>query len=242
MLGNKTGVLIDEFVFTGAFFNAETEHQVAELDNTTFGALATSAEPGLATDKLMLRGYYSGNQAGAVFNALRARMGAGGVGDHTAILIDTDDANCLAECSRNTWGQSLKVALSAPELITFDSNTAAAGTDETGVRINAGNIFATGTQNPSIDLGAGGAEGGRLYLFIHSITGTATNAQMKLQSATTQGGTYTDRGAITFSAVGGYSVALTATVDRYVRFVNVSMGGSTAITFTMIACVKGVTY
>lgn len=240
MLGNKTGVLIDEFVFTGAFFNAETEHQVAELDNTTFGALAASAEPGLASDRLMLRGYYSGYAAGEVYRELRVRMGASGRATPVAILIDTDDTNCIAECSPDAWGQSLKVSLAAPELITFEMHTPPAGNMCTGLRMADGTSTIPGQSAP-IDMAAAGT-GGMMFLFVRAIAGTATNAVIKIQSAITAGGTYTDRGTITFSAVGGYAVALTAPVDRYVRYASLTLGGATSITFALFVCIKGVTY
>jgi hypothetical protein len=241
MLGNKTAVLIDEFDFTGSFFAAETEHTVAEKDNTVFGADAMTFEPGLASDKLMLRGYYSGNAAGAVFKELRARLGAAGVNTPMAVLIDTTDANCVAECSANGWGQALKVNLAAPELITFELNTPPAGSAVTGLRILDTTVSATGNQT-AVDFGAAGAAGGMVFVFVQAITGTATNASVKVQSSTSSGGTYADEATVTFSAEGGYVAVMTGAINRWLRVNVAGMGGATAIKLVAIACVKGVTY
>lgn len=52
----------------------------------------------------------------------------------------------------------------------------------------------------------GGSAGGDIYAWALSITGTATNASVEVQSATTQGGTYADEGTVTFSARGAAQV------------------------------------
>lgn len=242
MLGNKTAVLIDEFDFTGSFFAAETEHTVAEKDNTVFGADAMTFEPGLASDKLMLRGYYSGNAAGAVFKELRARLGAAGVNTLMAVLIDTTDANCVAECSANGWGQALKVNLAAPELITFELNTPPAGSMVTGLRILDATVSATGNQT-AVDFGAAGAAGGWVFVFVQAIGGTASNAQINVAAAPLQASGYTTKATVTFSAVGGYAAAMvTNAVDRWVRVNVASLGGATSLKLVVIACIKGVTY
>lgn len=242
MLGNKIGVLIDEFDFTGSFFAAETEHIVAEKESTVFGADAMTSEPGLASDKLMLRGYYSGYAAGAVFKELRARMGAAGVDTCMALLIDTADANPMAEVSPDAWGKMLKVNLAAPELVTFELNTADAGNSARGIVVYNGVISVTGTTT-NVNLGVpGGGVDGLFVVFVQAITGTANNATIVLTSAGSAGGTYLNEGSIQFSAVGGYSVALVGAVSQFVRLDVTSLGGATSFRVVAIACVKGVTY
>lgn len=242
MLGNKTRVLIDEFDFSGAFFAAETEHTVAELENTVFGAVAMTFEPGLASDKLMLRGYYAGNAAGSVFRELRARMGAGGIDVPIAILIDPDDANCMVECSPDAWGQSLKISLAAPELITFELSTGAASNNAArGIRLREQIFSATGS-TAAIDLGAAGVAGGWMYVFVHEITGTATGAVVRVQSSDAQAGTFTDDANIVISAVGGYAARLRTGIGRWSRVNVTNLGGASALRITVIVCVSGVTY
>jgi hypothetical protein len=101
-------------------------------------------------------------------------------------------------------------------------------------------ISATGTK-PSIDLGAQGTTGGAAYLFVTTITGTASSAAIKVQSSATEGGSYADEGTFTFSAIGAYAVALTGTVDRWVRINTTSLGGATSFIVHCVVSVNGVT-
>ncbi len=241
MLGNLTGVLIDEFDFSvGAIFGADVEHTTAEHDNTTFGATAVTAEPGLRSGKISLRGYYSNQAAGAVFKELQDRLGSGGSGVCMAVLTDTSDANCLADCSNNAWQQMLKLSMPAKDLVTFEAATPNEGF-ETGLRLLNATIVTPATQT-SYDFGAAGVAGGIIYVFVQTIGGTATNAIVRVQSAATQAGTYADKAQVTFSAVGGYSAPLNTNVDRWLRVNVAALGGATSIRMVVVACVKGVNY
>lgn len=239
MLGSKVAVLVDKWDFSGSFFSVETEHTVEEKDNTTFGALAVSAEPGLASDKLMLRGYYSSYAAGSVYRELRTRMGTAGAGLCMALLIDTDDANEVAECSPDAWGKNLKTTMAAKELITFELNTADASDMAAGLVLWRGEVTATGTKT-GVTFPAPGVAGGLVFVFVSSITGTATNAQVVIESSVP--GAYATEATMTFSATGGYSAAMTGNVGSVIRANIANLGGATAVTLTVIACVKGVTY
>jgi hypothetical protein len=243
MLGNKTAVLIDEFDFTGSFFAAETEHTVAEKDNTVFGADAMTFEPGLASDKLMLRGYYSGNAAGAVFKELRARLGAAGRDTCMAILIDTTDPNEIAECDADAWGKALKVNLAAPELVTFELNTADAGDMASGLVLWRGTATATGAKS-AVNFGAAGTAGGRVFVFVRAAEGLTGTASITVTTSPSgNADTFVSACNITFGAVGGYYAATSLqALGPYMRVQVGNLGNATSITLTVIACVKGVTY
>ena len=109
-----------------------------------------------------------------------------------------------------------------------------------GLLLWRGVVSATGNQT-AIDFAAAGSAGGDVFVFVQAITGAATNASIKVQSATTQAGTYADEATVTFSAVGAYSAAMTGAVSRWLRVNVASMGGATAITLAVVACVDGVT-
>jgi len=53
--------------------------------------------------------------------------------------------------------------------------------------------------------------------------------------------TPTDKGSITFSDVGVYSLALSGTVETYVRVVIDDLGGATNFTAALVLCVADVT-
>ena len=101
-------------------------------------------------------------------------------------------------------------------------------------------LAATGA-TAAVDVGAQGTAGGIAYLHVTAITGSATNAAIKLQSSATQGGTYADEGTWTFSAIGVYPVDLSGTVDRWLRINVTSLGGATDVTVTVLGVVYGVT-
>lgn len=110
-----------------------------------------------------------------------------------------------------------------------------------GLCVYSGTISATGGTT-AIDFGAAGTAGGYAYLHVTSITGTATNADIDIESATTAGGTYASEGTFTFSAIGDYTLALSGTVNRYIRINPTDLGGATALVVHVIACVDGVTF
>jgi len=110
-----------------------------------------------------------------------------------------------------------------------------------GLRLYSGTISATGGVT-HIDLGAAGSAGGWVWLFVTGITGTATGADITVQSDTSSGfGTAATEGTFTFSDVGGYQVTMTGTVNRYVRLNCTDLGGATSITVGAVIAVPGVT-
>lgn len=243
MLGNKVAILLDEFDLSDAFFSAETEHNTEEKNSTTFGALGNTFEPGLTTNKITLRGYFSGAQVNSTFYRLRNRMGQSWMNPCLAIIINTDDANPIAACSPDAWGQGLKLTMAAKDLMTFELNTPNGVDGATGLVVFNGVVSATGTTTP-VNMGVvgGGSNGGLVLAFVQEITGTATNAAFSVQSAASSGGTYTDEATITFSGVEGYSAPMTGAIAQFVKLNVTNMGGATSFKVVVVVCVKGVTY
>lgn len=242
MLGNNTGVLIDEFDFSvGSFSGADIERSVPEKDRTAFGDTGVVSEPGMPSGKISLRGYYTGNDAGDVYRELVDRVGVAGAGAIMAILLDTTDPNCIAYCSDNAWQQTLKLSLPTNEIVTFEASTPGTEAIECGLRILNTTVNATGNQ-AAVDFGAAGSSGGGVFIFLQAVGGTVNNASVKVQSATTQAGTYTDEATVDVDAIGGYYAAMTGVVNRWLRVNIASMGGATSLKLVVIACVKGVTY
>lgn len=110
-----------------------------------------------------------------------------------------------------------------------------------GLCVYSGTVSATGGTT-AIDFGAAGSAGGYAYLHVTGITGTATDATIDVESATTAGGTYASEGTFTFSAIGDYSLTMSGTVNRYIRINPTDLGGATALVVHVIACVDGVTF
>ena len=241
MLGNMTGILIDEFDFTGSYMGADIEITVPELPVTPFGVTGLVTDPGMPSGKIGLRGYYTGSDAGDVYKEMTDRLGTAGVGTCMAVLTDTTDANCVADCSHNAWGQTLKLNLPTKETITFECNTPSGEAIQSGFRILDATVVATGNQ-AAVDFGAAGSAGGAVFIFVQTAAGGVENASIKVQSATTEGGSYSDEATVDVDDIGGFYAAMTGTVNRWLRVNVASMGGATSLKLVVIACVKGVTY
>ena len=107
--------------------------------------------------------------------------------------------------------------------------------------LNKVTLSATGNQS-GVDFLSVGSAGGKAYLIISAIAGTATNAQIKIQSDDNAlFSSAADEGTFTFSAVGVFELDLTGTVDRYLRANVVTLGGATSFVATLIIGINGVT-
>jgi hypothetical protein len=154
----------------------------------------------------------------------------------------TGDAGMPVYVLPLTSADSMKITAPATGVLGIDGSFMAGDYGlRRGICLWYGAITATGNKT-AYDIGAAGSSGGDIYVWVFSITGSATNASIKVQSATTQGGTYADEGTVTFSAVGrATSAAMTGTVNQWLRVNVASMGGATGFTIAVVATVDGVT-
>ena len=70
---------------------------------------------------------------------------------------------------------------------------------------------------------------------------TATSASIKLQSATTSGGSFSDEMTVTFSGVGAFLAANVGTTNKFLKYNCTSLGGATSFVVTIYSIVTGVT-
>lgn len=237
--GTLARLLVDKFDFSTDTAGLTMTAGNTEGDSTTLQATAMTAEPILPNMKIEHNGYITGvSSAGTLENELNSRLGV--AGSYIATLFGTDVAACPAYVLDGTFGANMKMAAPAAGLMTLDGAWGEGRGGHRGYRVFSGVISATGSQTP-IDIGAAGSNGGEAYLFVQAITGSATNAVIKIQSATTSGGTYADEATFTFSAAGGFKQLMTGTVNEFLKLNCTSLGGATDFTVVLIACVKGVT-
>lgn len=237
--GTKAKLLVDEFDFSGDTAGFGVNITTGEGDSTTLQATAMTSEPLLPSMAIEHNGYISGvGDAGDLEEELWSRLGVGGV--YVAALLGTDDAACPAYVKDNTFGANLQIQAPTAALMTINGSWGLGQGGSRGLRIYEGTLSATGN-GTAYDLGSAGSNGGEAYLFVRAITGSASSASVKVQSSATEGGTYADEATFTFSAVGGFKVAMSGTVNRWLRINTASLGGATNFTVTLIACVKGVT-
>lgn len=190
-------------------------------------------------------GYYTGPAAGKLEAEMYTYLG-NTAGIHVGVIYDTNGAIPFAYIQDQAYNQRLAIAGQAGQLITVAGNwptlKGAGARLIRGYQIFGGVISATGAVT-GIDFGAAGTTGGKAYIFVTNITGTASSAQVKIQSDTASNhATTADEGTATFSAVGCQEVDLSGTVNRHIRLNCVSLGGATNFTIYAIVCLNGVTY
>lgn len=146
-----------------------------------------------------------------------------------------------ADVLPNAMASTLQMDFPADGVMTLNASFASSSGLRHGICVYSGTISATGATT-AIDLGAAGSAGGVAYLHVTTETGTGTNADIDVESATTQGGTYASEGTFTFSGIGDYTLSLSGTVNRWVRLNCTDLGSATSWVVHAIVCVDGVTY
>jgi hypothetical protein len=232
--GTLSQLLVDEFDFSGDTAAITVTINMAEEDSTTLGATASVYEPILPSMKIEHNGYIGGDND--IEQELYDLLGGS---SYVAALFGTDAVGCPAYV-HSTFGAQMQLQFPAKGLITLNGAWAMGSGGYRGYRIYSGTISGTGL-SAAIDLGSAGSAGGDGFLFIQTITGSASSATIKIQSASTEGGSYADEGTFTFSAVGVQVLAMTGTVNRWLKLSTTSMGGATSFAVTAIGCVDGVT-
>lgn len=237
--GSYTKLLIDEFDFSGSSNSLSVNGNVAALETTAFQDTGTAYLPGLPGGMITHNGYYDGKGAGQIEQEIHALLGTSST-VYTAAMLGTNTNACPAYVTKSTWGEQLTIDMPVDGLITLSGQWPAVMGFSRGLRIYEGTLSSTGTQTAR-DFASAGSNGGTAYLFVQTITGTATNATIDVESATTEGGSYSSEGTFTFSAVGVQTMTLSGTVNRWLRLNVTSLGGATDFTVVAIVCVTGVT-
>lgn len=231
-----TKILVDEFDFSGSTNAAGMSSTVAALDTTAFQDDAMTQIAGLPGGMLTQNGYYTGPDAGDIEAELYARQAADN-DVYVAILFGTNVADCPAYIAPTSFGQNFKLNSPAAEVITLSAEWAAAAGLRRGIRLHEGELTATGEQ-ASVDMGAAGTDGGTLFLFVQAIDGTGVTVDIEDSSDDV---TFAQVGQKDVDAVGVYVLDNAGAIDRYARINLTDLGTATAVTFTAIWTVAGVT-
>ncbi len=237
----NTAILFEQYALTGLSNSVQIGVNVGVLDTTPFGVDAMTSIPNLPASTIEHGGYFTTPDAGALERSIYDELG--GAGDVVlAILLGTNVAACPAYVLPTAWGGQLTLSSAIATVLQVAGTWQAGATTvlRRGLRVFSGTISATG-ETDSVDLGAAGSAGGDAYLFVQAIAGTATGATVDVESSATEGGVYASEGTFTFSAVGSVAIALTGTVNRWVRLNATSLGGATSFAVVGIVGVNGVT-
>lgn len=235
--GTQAQILVDEFDFSGDTSGFGVAVAMSEQECTTLGASGMAYEPILPSMKIDQNGYITAIGVGELEAEIKSRLGV--AGSHVAALFGTAEDACPAYV-QTTFGASMNLTAPAAGLMTLAGTWGMGRGGNRGLRIFTGEVTATGA-GAAVDFGAAGSAGGVCYLFVQAIDGSATDAVILVESSTTEAGTYATEATFDVDGVGSAGVAMSGTVNRWLR-VNVDdLGGADGITFVMIACVDGVT-
>ena len=226
--------------------SAEVSMSIGTEEVTAFQATAKEFITTDPESSIKITGYVSSLAAdtGGWEQELNDRFAALNTAQVGLMLSDSasGDAGMPVYVLPLTSADQMKITAPATGVLGIDGNFMAGDTGlKRGICLWYGAITGTGNKT-AYDIGAAGSTGGAIYVWVFSITGTATNASIKVQSSTTEGGTYADEGTVTFSATGkATSAAMTGTVNRWLRVNVASMGGATGFSIAVVATVNGVT-
>lgn len=237
--GTYTRILVDEFDFSGVSNSVDVAIDSEEFDVTAFQDEGNVFLTGVSGGTITQNGYFDGGAAGGYESEVYSRLGST-TGSIVAVLFGTQTTGCPAYVLPGTDAREMTIASPVNGIVTLNGTWGEGSGIRRGRRVFGGTISATGAQT-AIDFGAAGSTGGVAYVFVQAITGSASNATIAIESATTSNGTYASEGTATFSAVGVQTVALSGTVNRYIRLNCTSLGGATSFVVVGVVCVNGVT-
>lgn len=241
--GKNARLLVNQYDFSGVSNSLEVALAVESEDATVFTSTGKEMIAVNTSGTITQNGYFEDVTAGSFEASMQSAL-ANNTPLFVAALFGTDTDPCPGYVARLTDISGLTIASPANGLITVQGEWTQGNGILRGYRLFNGSVTATGVTSPVIDLGTTGSAGGRAWLFVQSITGSATNADVRIIGSTSfsNWGTTTTEGTFTFSAVGGHEISLSPTIERYLRLNVVSLGGATGLQFTCIAAVSGVTY
>jgi hypothetical protein len=225
MRGNEVSIWIDEYRFDSVTSQVDVNFEVGEAERTSLASTAQEFIPLLPKCTVAQNGYFEGVLPNGFEAEMTARFGAGKA--LLTVLTQKSNANCVAYVLPQATNYNMTFSAPVAGIITLNGQWGTSAATVRGLRVFDGTFDAVGS-GATVDFGAGVTTGGSAHLHVSAITGTAANATIEVQSSA-NGSAWTNEGTFTFSAVGGYSLALTGTVDRYVRISCTSLGGATAI-------------
>lgn len=225
MKGTEVGIWVDEFDFSAATSQIDVNFEVGEAERTHMDSMAQEFLPLLSKCTVAQNGYFEGVLAAGFERELQDRFAQRGA--LVTVLVGRSTPACVAYVLPDAMNYSMTFGAPVANLVTLNGQWGTAAGAVRGLRVFDGSFDAV-EEGASVDFGAGSTNGGKAFLHVKTITGTATNATIKVQSSP-DNSTWSDEGTFTVSAVGGHSLEMTGTVGRYVRLACTSLGGATEI-------------
>ena len=229
--GKNTGVFYNGADLSPYFNEASVSKDVEVAETTTFGDSAKQYISGLRDGTLSAAGMFDGSE-GAVDQTLSSVIG----NDAADVMTLTPDGVVVGRRSYSAAALQTSYEVSSPvsDVVTTSLEVQATDGVDTGVLL-AGRFTASAVGEGSVvDQDASSSNGANGYLHVTSNTMDGVTA-FKVQDST-DGVVFVD--LITFtnvsaSATSGEKVAITGSVDRYVRAMQDPGASSGSVTYTL---------
>lgn len=239
--GINTRVLVGGYLLSSQTNSASVQTTGNSVDTTPFEALAKEYVTLAPDANIDVNGYVHFDTANGATYEKRLHASLTTPDTVGIVFYNTTLAGAPGYVMPSAYTDNMQIQSPVAGVVTINGSYTSEVGLRRGVCIHAGTISATGTTT-AVNLGATGSAGGYAYLFVTTETGTGASADIDIESAATQGGTYSSEGTFTFSGIGVVAVALSGTVNQWLRLNCTDLGGATSWYVTCIACVSGVTY
>lgn len=239
--GTNTRILMGGYLLSSQTNSSEIAATLERIETTPFEATGKEYVTLPPSAQVNLGGYLTFDTANGSTFENRLRLAIDTADTVGVIHYVTAPAGSPGYVLPGASTNNLKIESPVAGVMTLSGGFVSDTGLRRGICVYSGTVNATGG-TASIDIGAAGTTGGYAYLFVTTETGAGTNATIDIESSATEGGTYASEGTFTFSAVGVVAIALSGTVNRWLRLNCTALGGATSWYVTCVACVAGVTY
>lgn len=245
--GRWSRLWVDTAEFSTRVMSATLNTQVSTEDITAWQDTAKRSVGTGSESSLELNGYLEalGDNAGGLDRMFYRRFGVDSLSNAdvcaAVMFAESASAEAGAPCYVFPKTYTDQVTIASPATGVQMINGAFRGGQgrmRRGLLLWRGEITATGTK-AGVDFVTAGLAGGNAYMFVSAITGTATNATVAIESSVP--GAYVTEATLTFSGTGVQTASIAGAIGSLIRINTTSMGGATAFTIAVIACVNGVT-
>jgi len=229
--GKNTGVFVGPGNLSPFFNEASASQDVETAETTAFGSNAKTYIIGLKDGTVSVSGMFDGDQD-SVDEQIEGVLGA----EAASVATIAPEGVAIGKVSYSCAARKTSYEISSPvgDVVATSLSIQADGGIDRGVLLGANTAVTATDEGASQDNGAATTDGGVGYLHVTANTRDGSST-FKVQSSADDL-TYAD--LVTFTAVpatttAAQRVAVTGTVNRYVRASHAPGGSSGSVTYTM---------
>jgi hypothetical protein len=229
--GKSSGVLVGAGNLSTFFNEASASQDVETAETTTFGSSAKSYIIGLKDGTMSVSGMFDGDES-AVDKQIEAALGV----DAASVATIAPEGLAVGKASYSCAARKTSYEISSPvgDVVSTSLSIQADGGIDRGVLLGANTAATTAATGTAQDNAASSANGGAGYLHVTANTRDGSST-FKVQHSS-DNVTFAD--LVTFASVSSTTataerIAVTGTVNRYLRASHAPGGSSGSVTYTM---------